>query len=89
MYYRLWDPTCGRYMATGYNADSLDDLKEQFMSYISPEMDSSIPEDVFSWDVMLLTPAHEFVHRIEGWGLEVEQCDFPFEPAHEYEEEYA
>jgi hypothetical protein len=38
-YYRLYDNQTGCYMATGYNAESFKDLREQYISYKSVDLD--------------------------------------------------
>ena len=39
MYYRLFDKQCGRYMATGYNSGSLSELIEEYIYYMSSDID--------------------------------------------------
>jgi len=41
MYYRLYDKQCKRYMATGYNAKSKQELVDDYKDYINMDIDEN------------------------------------------------
>lgn len=43
-YYRLWDKQCGRFMATGYNASTKQELFDDYQSYKSNDWDETETE---------------------------------------------
>ena len=78
-YYRLYDTQTGRYMATGYNATSEEDLIDQFKSYASVDFE---PEDEEYFEK---ATTNEILSAIESYGFDIEKSETPFsEDENEY-----
>jgi hypothetical protein len=82
-YYRLWDLQCTRYLSTGYNAYGIEDLREQFLSYISVDYDSSDPDDVHDFEVWRTCEPDALISRIQLKEFVVETSNVMFEEEHE------
>lgn len=71
-YYRLYDTQTGRYMATGYNATSEEDLINQFKSYASAD---SEPEDEEYFEK---ATTKQMLSVIKSYGFDIEKSETPF-----------
>lgn len=73
-YYRVFDLQCGRYMASGYNATSLEQLRDDFISYFSNDHSK---ETIQAWKKL------KTKQEIETWlgneELELEESDEQFD----------
>lgn len=67
MFYRLYDTQTGCYMATGYNASSKEELKNDFISYKQGDAQDEFLEDVDIIDTIL---SDDFI---------IEESDIPFD----------
>jgi hypothetical protein len=76
-FYRVFDKQIGDYFATGYNAESMEDLIEQFQSYIL--MSSEVEDNKENLNGFLSTwkGIEEYLQ-----GAELEQNETPFEEIH-------
>jgi len=79
MYYALWDLQVHRYMGTGLNTQSLDELKECFLGYISVDFDDDETEEHYS-----KIPMEELA---EMWEFEIQKQETPFEDEWELQRE--
>ena len=76
-YYRLYDRQTGRYMSTGYNAESMQDLREQYISYISIDT-----EDKYLTLLGECTD-QEFAKHVNANEFTIERSNTPFDPSDE------
>jgi len=72
-YFKLFDRQIGSYSATGYNARGVDELKKEFMSFISNDTD----ED----DISIIEAMNEndFLSHLEASEYTVESSENEFE----------
>jgi hypothetical protein len=75
MFYRLFDLQTGRFMSTGYNAESKEDLVSQYIEYISA--DGSVSK-------FKKMSVDEVFSMIESNDFSIEESEVPF---HEDEED--
>ena len=82
MYYRLYDNQVGRYMATGYNTKSLQELAEEYAEYKSNDWDGDYDEGEETqtqvWSRMTLENKIDFIKDDE---FEIEESITPFDEA--------
>lgn len=71
MYYRLYDLTCGRYMATGYNAYGKEELLHEIIEYMNNDVDCE--DDI---NILENSSVEELCAIIE---LDIEESEIPFE----------
>ena len=69
MSYALFDLQTGNYMATGYGANSLDELKDAILSYVSVDYD----EQDDDWKSIQKLSVDELC---EMWEFSIEQGEF-------------
>lgn len=69
MSYALWDRQTGNYMATGYGAKTLKQVKDSLLSYISVDY----ADDDSDWKRIQRMPVEEIA---DMWDFEIEQGEF-------------
>lgn len=70
MYYRLLDLQVPRYMATGYNDENKEELKESLISYLSADMDEDEEKELRNMTVEEIANIYDF---------EIEENNIKFE----------
>lgn len=81
MYYRLNDLQCGGCLHTGFNASSLEQLKEDFISYVSIDVGNDQQKVDFEDECMFVRGASEFTlsgYLLYAYELELESNMIPF-----------
>lgn len=68
-YYRVYDLQLGQYFATGYNATSIQELINDFKSYIEMSNECDDMEQFTNWGTI-----EEYLQ-----GVELEESETPFE----------
>ena len=69
IYYRVYDLQLGQYFATGYNATSMEDLINDFKSYIEMANECDDIEQFTNWGTI-----QDYLQ-----GVELEESETPFE----------
>jgi len=68
-FYRVYDLQLGQYFATGYNATSMENLIDDFKSYISMANETDDIKQFTNWGII-----EEYLQ-----GVELEESKTPFE----------
>jgi len=73
MYYRLYDNQTNRFMATGYNSESEQELADEYLEYIAPDIEEDEEDEIKNLSV------DEVMDLIRGNEFYIESSEFSFD----------